>query len=189
MTLIPTSNGVPYLPDGFPLDKPSPSSVWTRALIFALVFVVLQVMWEWARGTGIERVVIDTMTVEPAVFLLNLFSPDVHAVADGTRIRAPGGGINILNGCEGTEVLFMMIAAFCAVPMVWRRRVQGLVISVGLVYALNQVRILCLFYAFRGNKSLFDLLHTVLAPLMLIIFSALFFSAWIHRDLGTTEAA
>ena len=39
-----------------------------------------------------------------------LYADGIHTEAS---IRAPGGGLNILNGCEGTEVMFLLMAA-CA---------------------------------------------------------------------------
>jgi exosortase/archaeosortase family protein len=57
----------------------------------------------------------------------------------GNQLRAPGGGINVMKGCEGTEIMFMLVAAFSAVVMPWRRRLAGLGIGILMVFCLNQV--------------------------------------------------
>lgn len=80
---------------------------------------------------------IEQVTVGSAVMLVNLITLDVSAVAVGTRIRAPGGGINILNGCEGVEVLFLLVAALCAFPMPLRRRLVTLGAGVAFVFVIN----------------------------------------------------
>jgi exosortase/archaeosortase family protein len=157
---------------------PSLFVVIRRAAVFLAVFALLQGLWGAARGTAVERVAIDGITVASAVALINLATPAVHAVAAGTRIRAPGGGINILNGCEGVEVLFLLAAALCAFPLPPRRRVAGLAAGVLFVFAINQIRILALFYVFRADRALFGLLHGTVAPVVLIALTVLFFLAW-----------
>ena len=70
--------------------------------------------------------------------------------------------------------------------MPWRARLGGVLVGTVLVFVLNQGRILALFYAYRSDKPLFDLLHGTLAPLLLIALSALFFLFWLKR-YGTPE--
>ncbi|MDP2822672.1 MAG: archaeosortase/exosortase family protein [Sulfuritalea sp.] len=149
-----------------------------RGVIFIAVFAALQALWGHARGTVVERVLIDRVTVGSAAALVNIVTPQIQAQADGTRIRAAGGGLNILNGCEGVEVLFLLAAAFAAAPLPGRRRWLGLASGVLFVFALNQARILMLFYAYRADKALFDLLHGTVAPVVLIALTAVFFLAW-----------
>lgn len=54
-----------------------------------------------ARGTGIERWIVHDLTLRPAVALVSWLTSEARAKAVGFSIRAPGGGLNILNGCEG----------------------------------------------------------------------------------------
>lgn len=163
--------------------RPGGSVSATRlALTLLVVFVALQIAYGAARGTWVERLVIDTLTVKPAASLIRIFSPEVAVRAEGTRLKAPGGGINILNGCEGTEVMFLLYAAFVAAAMLpWRARIAGLLVGTVFVYGLNQVRILALFYAYRSDRALFDLLHGTVAPLALIVLTTLYFLYWLDR--------
>jgi exosortase/archaeosortase family protein len=183
--------GVAFLPDqgeATPEPPRPPYPVALRVAIFLCIFAGLQALWGFARGTAVERLVIESATVEPAVALINLLTPASHAVAAGTRIRAPDGGINILNGCEGTEVLFLLIAAFSVAPVPARVRLSGLAVGTAAVFLLNQGRILCLFYAFRADAAIFDLLHTVVAPIMLVCLTTIFFYAWIKGDRAAAPA-
>ena len=160
-----------------------------RGLIFLVLFAAMQALWGQARGTAVERVLIDRVTVGSAAALVNLLTPQVAAQAEGTRIRAAGGGLNILNGCEGLEVLFLLTAAFAVVPLPARRRWAGLASGILFVFAINQVRILALFYAYRSDKVLFDLLHGTVAPVILIALAALFFFAWVQGKPADAAAA
>jgi exosortase/archaeosortase family protein len=159
-----------------------PRPWWVLAGVFALVLVLLQWGWGAARGGMIERMVINDATVKPAVLLINTWTPEARAIAVGASIKAQGGGINVLNGCEGTEVLFLLIAALVAYPISWRFRALGMLTGTFLVYLLNQMRLLALFYSYRSDRALFDQLHGLVAPLMLIALSIAFLITMIRWD-------
>jgi exosortase/archaeosortase family protein len=144
-------------------------SMGRMALIFVLVAAALQWGWSLASQSLLEKAVIDVATVKTAVAVINALTPDVHARALGATIKAPGGGINVLNGCEGTEVLFLMFAALWSYPLGWRWRGIGMAMSTVLVFGLNQVRLLALFYSYRENRTLFDQLHGLVMPLLLVV--------------------
>ncbi|MGZ3238773.1 MAG: exosortase/archaeosortase family protein [Burkholderiaceae bacterium] len=149
-----------------------------QAIFFLFAFMLLQGLWLAARDTWIERFSVNTVTVKTAVTLINSLTSEVGAIAIENRIDAPGGGITIANGCEGTDALFLLVAAIAACPFSWRVRVVGLLTGSFLVLALNQIRIITLFYAFRNDKALFGLLHHTVAPIALIAAASLFFLAW-----------
>ena len=173
-----------YLPDGLcdTPQPPPPYSLWLTLMIFLGVFALLQWAWGEARDTWVERLVIHQATVKPAAALVQWLTPEANARPVGASIKAPGGGLNILNGCEGTEVMFLLVAAFAAVRLGWRQRLFGLGLGLVLIFALNQARILALFYAYRNQRRLFDLLHTTVLPAVLIAAVALYFYAVLHRS-------
>lgn len=152
------------------------------AVLFVGLVVMLQWAWSQARGTPLERYVIDQATVRTSVAVINAITPDMQAVAAGSRITAPGGGLNVLNGCEGTEVLFLLVAALMAYPMSWRWRGIGLLGGTALVFVLNQCRLLALFYSYRLERAWFDQLHGLIAPMTLIVLTLAFMFALIRLD-------
>lgn len=180
---LPVHNDAAYLPDGLSdTQQPdTPYPFWLTVLIFFVVFAVLQWTWSEARDTWIEQLVIHQATVRPAAALVRATSPEIDARPVAASIKAPGGGLNILNGCEGTEVMFLLVAAFAAVRLAWKRRLIGILTGLGLVFMLNQVRILALFHAFRNDRALFDLLHTSILPALLVAAVALYFYVFLHR--------
>jgi exosortase family protein XrtM len=151
-----------------------------RCAAFLAIFFVLQTLWTRMEGGWLQRLWVDTLTVQTATAVIGVISPQAQAQARGTRIVAAGGGLNILNGCEGTEVLFLLIAALVVAPLTARARLYALASGLVFVFAVNQLRILVLFFAFRHDKSLFDLLHTMVAPLVLVALTGLFFQAWLR---------
>lgn len=151
--------------------------LWLAATIFLASFVVLQLGWSQARGTDLERWVIDGATVRTGVAIVNALTPQAAAEAHGASILAPGGGISVRNGCEGTEVLFLLFAALAAYPFSWVVRIAGVLAGTLYVFVINQLRLVALFYAFRHNQVLFGQLHSVVAPLVLILCTLMFFIA------------
>lgn len=177
--------GVPYLADSTsgmagPLQRVAMSPL-RRIVLFIVVFVALQALWLAAAGSFVERMVIDKATVQVATTWIHLLTPDLPVFAAGPRLTAPGGGINVLKGCEGTDVLFLLLAAFAVADLSWRRRLIGVLLGATLVYLLNQARVVALFYAYRQDKALFDLLHGTLGPLVLVVVVGLFFFAWLQQ--------
>lgn len=187
-----SASGIPYLAgagENVPAAPPrQPASPVRRILLFLAVFVALQTLWAGARGSAVEHLLIDTATVRPAAALVHLLTPELDVRAIGTRLVAAGGGINILNGCEGLEALFLLAAAFAVADLSWRRRMAGLALGAVLVYLINQARIVGLFYANRMDRALFDQLHGTAGPLLLVVLVGLYFFAWLHRA-ATTDAA
>jgi exosortase/archaeosortase family protein len=145
--------------------------------IFLVSFFVLQLAWTQARGTFLERWIIDYATVRTSVAVVNVLTPRTDAVAQGASILAAGGGVTVRNGCEGTEVLFLLVAALLSYPFTWGTRLAGAAAGVLYVFLINQVRLVALFYAVRNDSLLFGPLHGVVAPLVLILCTLLFFVA------------
>jgi len=152
-----------------------------RMIAFLSAFFLLQGLYGAAAGTWLERLVIDQLTVKTAAILINAIDPAVAVVASGASLKAAGGGLNVLNGCEGTDVAFLLASAMLVAPIAWRWRLAGIVVATVIVFAANQARVLALFYAFRTDRVYFDALHGYVGPLILIAIGAAFFAFWIER--------
>ncbi|MGO9445892.1 MAG: exosortase/archaeosortase family protein [Thiobacillaceae bacterium] len=150
-------------------------------IIFLAVFFSLQYGWELSRGTAVEHAVIDQATVVPSAWIINQIWPDQHVVAEGHRLVAPMGRLNILNGCEGMETLFLLVAAFVAYPVTWRKRWLGIGLGFLLVYALNQARLLLLWHTFLTNRELFGALHGTVLPLLMVACCFIYYLVFLSR--------
>lgn len=160
-------------------DRPrKPLPIWASALVFLSVFFILQIGYDACRGSDFEYFILGDLTVAPTAAVINLLTPAVQVKALGNQLNAPGGGITVLKGCEGTEIMFMLVAAFAAIVMPWRRRLTGLGLGILLVFCLNQVRLVTLFYVYRSEPSLFNLLHGTVGPIVLVLCVALYALYW-----------
>jgi exosortase family protein XrtM len=151
--------------------------------LFLCVFAGLHLSYQSLRGTAVERLMVHTLTVRPAAWLVGKLTPQLYAVADGPTLRTSAGALNVRAGCEGTEVLFLLLAALVIAPIDWRRKPLGMLLGTALVLALNQARILALFYSVLRDRELFDLLHGYVLPVALIVLTGIFFYWW--TEVGT----
>lgn len=156
---------------------------WPVLLIFLAVFFSLQYVWEMSRDTAVEQLFIDELTVRPAAWIIDQVWPTFQVRAEGHRLVAAAGRLNILNGCEGLETLFLLAAAFIASPFPWRTRVLGLIGGTVLVFALNQARIIALWYAFLHDRAWFGILHGTVLPVLLVAACLVFFLAFLRREI------
>lgn len=179
------------MPDGYqPGGEPArPWPGWVRVAIFVLCYVVLQGLYASSAGTAVERFFLVDTGSKPAALLINALQPEVGARAVASRIVAAGGGINIANGCEGTDIYFLLIAAFAAAALPWRPRALGLGLGLLLAFALNQARIIALFHAFRSDRGLFEMLHTTILPMLLVAAVGLYFHACLRISRPRQHAA
>ncbi len=166
--------GIDYWPDGYIPERTrllsDRSNAVLRLLVFCGMYVALQFLWQSTQGGPIEKWVVADATVSPAALVVDWLTPELRAFAIQFSIRAASGGpgINVLNGCEGLEVLFLLWAALVVCGLPWRWRLAGFLLGTPLVWLLNQMRVVSLFYANRADKDLFALLHGTVAPLLLI---------------------
>jgi exosortase family protein XrtM len=164
------------------------SALIRKVAVFVLVFSALQIAWQCS--TAFNGPIIEKGIVAPAAYAINQLTPDVHAYVRGSHLKSAGsGGINIVNGCDGTELLFLLIAGFAAAPLTTRSRLVGIIIGIPLVYLLNQARILALFYSARRDAEWFDALHGFIAPIVLILIIGAYFYAWTADRLEPARVA
>jgi exosortase/archaeosortase family protein len=176
--------GIDYWPDNteFVDQQKEKPSLLRQTILFFFVFSLLQVSWLLLRDNAFGHFVRGEITVKPAVTMINLFSPSIHAQALGNQIIAPGGGLVIKLGCEGLEAMFILIAAIIASSVKFKNMMSGLLMGTLLVYVLNQARILILFYTNRADKALFHLLHATIAPIVLIAIVGIFYYWWLNKN-------
>jgi exosortase family protein XrtM len=150
-----------------------------RALGFLLLFGAFQLGWQALQGSAVADAVVQQAVVQPAVWLVNAITPAVQASVGPRALRATGGGLNIRNGCEGLEAEFLLCAAILVFPLRLAARLRGVLAGTVLVFLLNQLRILVLFYAWRGAPALFDALHGTVTPILMVLGTCLYFTAWL----------
>jgi len=162
------------------IDPVRPSvSLLRFAGIFFAAFLLLQWGYQTLADTAAYRFYIEQLTVHPSAVVIQAIAPQDKVTGEGYRLSWPGGHLNIRNGCDGAEAIELLLAAFFAVSGSWRMKWRGMAIGLSLIYVLNQARLVALYFAIRHDKALFELIHGLLGPLVIIALVTLFFAWWI----------
>ena len=151
-----------------------------RVLAFVAVFGVLESAWQWTDAAPAHRRVIEHGVVAPAAAIARRLTPEQPIASEGDVLRGPGTRLRIVAGCDGTETLFLLTAGFVVAPLPWRRRLLAWAIGLPFVYVLNQARILSLYYSLRADAALFDALHGIVTPVLMVIAVLAFYYVWLE---------
>ena len=111
--------------------------------------------------------------------LLKTIGEDV--VVRGTVIRSSRFAVNINNGCNGVEAMLILLASIVAFPASLKARAAGLFLGALAVQVLNAIRIITLYLLGAYQPRLFDLFHTAVWQVVIILAAIGFFLAWSAR--------
>ncbi|MFZ5445516.1 MAG: exosortase/archaeosortase family protein [Myxococcota bacterium] len=118
------------------------------------------------------------LNARPAAQVIDLLLPSEGVRATGSRVGSANTWVQVAQGCEGVDVMLMVVAALLAFPMAARRKALGVALAVLLIYALNVSRIVGLWFCLRHWPASFDSMHLVVGQTALIIAGVGFFAAW-----------
>ena len=149
-------------------DEQPRAPVALRIGLFLLVYGGLHWAYQALRSSAFDPWFIHALTVSPAAALLDGLWPADLVRAIGPRLAWPGGRLTLQAGCDGFEVMSLLVAAVLVADLSWRRGLVALVLGCAVVWVLNQARIVALYWAFRYEREWFDPIHTVWGPLLLI---------------------
>lgn len=121
-----------------------------------------------------------------SAFLLNVIGENV--TVRGTVVTSARFGVNINNGCNGVEAMLILLAAIVAFPASMRARIAGLLLGAIAVQILNAIRILTLYLLGAYQPRLFDVFHTAIWQIVIILAAIGFFLAWSAR-VGPAQRA
>ena len=158
-------------------------------ILFAGLFIAQSYAYQMARGTWLEYCLIDQLTLKPSALLLTNILPQDNVQARGRQLVSNTTQITVLNGCEGTESIFLLIAAILAFRASWQHKLVGVLFGIVFIFLLNKVRIVSLFLALRYNRQWFHWIHAYIGPTLIIFMSCLFFLSWLYviRKQHTTQ--
>jgi exosortase H (IPTLxxWG-CTERM-specific) len=111
--------------------------------------------------------------------LLQMMGEDVRVA--GTTITSSRFGVNINNGCNGVEAMLILLASIVAFPASMKARVAGLLLGAVVVQVLNFIRIITLYLLGAYQPRLFDLFHTAVWQIVIILAAIGFFLVWSAR--------
>ncbi|HEX6085748.1 MAG TPA: exosortase H [Thermoanaerobaculia bacterium] len=161
----------------------------TQVLFLVKFFAILVAAYLLIAWNPVNDHVIVPFTAGVAkvsgVLLQGIGQPvDVH----GTVIRSSRFGVNINNGCNGVEAMLILLASIVAFPASLKARAIGLALGAVCVQLLNAVRIVTLYLLGAYQPRLFDMFHTAVWQILVILSAIAFFLIWSARVAPTRLA-
>jgi len=153
---------------------------YTSVLIFIGLFFIFQYSFQMSRDTVIERIAIDVITVKPSTWFINILNAPIQVISKAHQIISPDITLSVLNGCEGLDGIFLVLAAMVAVKIPLKYKIIGMLTSTILMYLLNQARIVILFFTLQYDRELFYLFHSTIAPMVIVLVSVTMFLFYIN---------
>lgn len=153
-------------------------------VVFIGIYVAAQSLYYFSRPLNVPFFIQRTNTrLSSAV--INTITPKEATVSAGAAIKSGNVSMSVGWGCEGVEGIFMIVAALIAYPMRFKWKVYGALAGTGLIFSLNIIRLMALWYTFRYKPALFDIMHVYVGQTFIIFFAVLFFVMWINAFADT----
>ncbi len=108
--------------------------------------------------------------------ILNIFG--MGTTADGSMLIGRLTSLNVAKGCDGMEASALFLIGVLLMPFTWRNKMAGLAAGVGVLFLLNIVRIIGLYFAKIYWPSAFETLHIHGGFALFTIVAILLWAGW-----------
>ena len=119
----------------------------------------------------------DCITSIAAPFI-NFLSPTDTVLAHSNTITSAKTSLRVVRGCDGAGAAFLLMAAILAFKTTQKLKAIGIILGLSLIYVINMLRIIGLFFILQHRHSWFLVVHTYLSPTFIVIICAIFFLWW-----------
>jgi exosortase family protein XrtM len=110
--------------------------------------------------------------------VINGLAPLEHVVAVQNHLISSHADLEIIRGCDSAGALFLLISAILVFETTLRQKLQGLLLGVALVYTLNMLRVVALYFLVAYQREWFEFVHLYLAPTLILLIIFIFFTWW-----------
>ncbi len=153
-------------------------------VVFATVYALLYALYFAVPDPILRDVVHYRAVVAPAAALVRLVAPDEPVTAAAGTLSSPRAALNIVRGCDGAGVAFLLLAAVLAFPAGPARKLAGALGALAFAWLLNLLRVAGLYFAAAYRHEWFNLLHNFLVPTFVIVLCCMMFAWWTAWSAG-----
>jgi exosortase H (IPTLxxWG-CTERM-specific) len=160
---------------------PAGQEPWLRfALVFGALAITSEVLY---YAVALDSRFFDAylgVLAEISGHMLRAFGSEVDV--SGTRITGMEFAVAVAQGCDAIQVCSLLAAAVIAFPVSWAARLRGLAIGIGLLQALNIVRIVSLYWVGAYFSDYFQTAHEMVWPGILIAVTIATWILWVRWE-------
>jgi exosortase H (IPTLxxWG-CTERM-specific) len=100
------------------------------------------------------------------------------AAAHGPVVTSSRFSLAISRGCDAMDPIVLFIGAAVAFPVSWRRKLAGIGAGIGLLLALNFIRILSLYYVGVYRPASFETAHVAVWQALFVLATVMLWAFW-----------
>ncbi len=158
-------------------------------LRFLTVFaLLLGAFYALVLMPSVDRIFYEYLRVNAWLANAVLLAFGQHTTVSDVTIRSHEFAVSIRRGCDAVEPAWFFCAAVLAFPAPWRLKPAAIVIGAGVIFALNLVRIVSLFYIGRYLPASFGPAHLEIWPAVFIVLALVLWIVWIRSALPDRAA-
>ena len=146
--------------------------------VAGILYAIFHFSYHQIPDEVLSKKIYPTVIGHPTALIINTITPDRNVQVNDQSIISKKAKMNIVRGCDGSGVWFMLSAAIIGFGAKMRETLIGLFFGTITVYLINQVRIAGLYYIIEYNRSWFQPVHVYYAPTLIIFLIAVFFLFW-----------
>lgn len=158
------------------LSGDSPAAFCLRFLLLLPAFTLLT-LTPWFKALVEEPLILANASLTH--WLLRLMGANV--TRGGAFVYSPEFSIEVVSGCTGLFVFLFLLAAVLAFPSSWASKGMAVFAGGALIFVLNQLRLLTLYFIGRSFPSLFDDMHVYVWQGVIIVIVAFGWYSWAVR--------
>jgi len=148
-------------------------------VIFSVSYTIFILLYFMVPDSFLSEVIYNKVIVSVSSDIINLFAPVEGTIAVGNRLVSSNTTLEIVRGCDGAGATFLLMAAVLAFSASLKEKIVGLVGALALVYVINQFRLIGIYFIVAYEYDWFQIVHSYLAPTIIIIINCIFFLWWV----------
>ena len=164
-------------------SSPASHHRWILGLAcFVAIYLALYASYMGVPDRWLSDQVYFHAIVAPGAAAIHLLAAGDPVQAIGNRLVHGSSVIEIVRGCDGAAMLFLIAAAIGTLAVTGqasgRAASWGLLGALVSVWVLNQARVVTLYFAVTRHPDWFVPLHAVVFPTLFVLSGLVYFSLW-----------
>jgi exosortase H (IPTLxxWG-CTERM-specific) len=103
-----------------------------------------------------------------------------HIVVSSDLISSAKFSLQVKRGCDAMEPMVVFIAGVIAFPASYKDKLKGLGVGLSIIFFLNILRIISLYYTGIFFPAFFEMMHVEVWQVLFIIIAITFWFKWLQ---------
>lgn len=149
-------------------------------LSFAIIFSLLFFLQNLAIVQNTVMIPWTLFLAELSFHLVSLFDENVFIYQNILKDKISGFSVSIDQSCSGIDESLVLITAILAYPANYKNKILGVIACFIIIQLLNVTRIITLFYLGQFSEELFDIGHSYIWRIVVLLGIFFLFYIWLR---------